>query len=493
MFWRALSAPNFSSACAIRWYAGILLWLLFLTVVSLHSDFQTAAPFDARTGEHIDGLSLAYPTWGAVIEPFAALAQMLAGAPDMRKAVVSFLVWAIFLPFVFALWRDLRGTRQQARRSHYQRAARFSFYSVTASLVYFAFIITVPMPTWSLQDQYSDDVSADLHTHTFLSHDGLVSPQDNFQHHRDIGDQVVVFSDHGLRPRHYDMNNVISGIELGVAAGDLHIIGIGVDPDKFDPVPLYGLPDLEVLVYQIHDVHNGAVIAMSEHLRPEDVKKLVDLGIDGFEIFNEGYTPPDQPLRDALLEAQRTSGVALVADSDWHGWTTLNEQWNVFRAAKSNSSADVVVGSIRDHHGSSVYPVTAHHPGQVSLLHNIFSPLFEAYRYAGELNHLRLASWWMWGVLLMLLVRSFETHSIDPTRGLAAALLLPVGASIFIFSFYRLASWLPFGGINGFGRDLFLVMICISALCIVVMKRVGRRQNLLNPACQTQASSLRVS
>jgi len=475
----------FASNCGNLWYAGILIWLFFLTVVSLTSSFQDTAPFDARTGEHVDGLSLSYPVWGAVVEPFAALGQMLAGAPDMRKAVLSLFAWSLLLPIVFAIWVDLRGIRRLARPMHYKRAARFSLYFTAVYTLYIAFIITVPMPTWTLQDENPVDVRADLHTHTFLSHDGLVTPQDNFQHHQDIGDQVVVFSDHGLRPHHYGMNNVISGIELGVAAGDLHIIAIGVDPVMFEPVALYGLPELEVLAKQIHDVHNGAVIAMSEHLQPEDISKLVDLGIDGFEVFNEGYTPPDQALHDALLKAQQKSGVALVADSDWHGWTTLNEQWTVFRPDHAGSPVDTVIQNIRDHHGQSIIPVTAHHPRQVSLLHNLFSPLLEAYRYASELDHLRLFSWWVWGACLLFAIRYFEVRRVSPSRGLATISLCLIGSAMFAASFYRLASWAPFHDINWFGRDLFLLMLCVSLLCLVAMYRLWGQRTHLPLNCQT--------
>ncbi|HXH71831.1 MAG TPA: hypothetical protein VNI58_03340 [Mariprofundaceae bacterium] len=455
-----------------RWNAAVLLWLLFLTFVSLTSDYLQTAPFDARTGEHVAGLSLSYPTWGAVIEPFAAVAEILGGAPDMRKAVLSTLVWCLLLPFLFALLQDMGNKAKLSRRARFRRAASISLTATLCFAMYLAFTTTVKLPTWVLHDDNASDVQADLHTHTFYSHDGLVSPEDNLAHHREIGNHVVVFSDHGMHPHNYNLDGVITGTEQGVAKGDFHVIGVGLIPDKFVPVALFGKPELKTLVKQIHEVHHGAVIAMTEHLKPEDIPSLVALGIDGFEIFNQGYTPPSNALKTALLEAQKRHGIVLVADSDWHGWGTLNQQWTVFRTGTmtGDTPEKIVINSLREHLADSVIPVTANHEGQVSTIHTILSPLFEVFRYAQELSLLRLAAWWIWGILFILAVRLLKAQKLAPAPTLGALMCGSTGAVMLAASLYRLYTWLPFDGTNVYGRNLFLLIICLSLVCLAVSR-----------------------
>lgn len=473
------------------WYAALLVWLLFLTVVSLTSSYLSQAPFDARTGEHVTGLSLSYPTWGAWIEPITALAHINAGAPDVRVAVISFFGWCFLMPLLIAWIRDGLGQRSRCRDIHYGRAALLGLEISLVFAFYIVFVFLMPLPTWSLHDDNAkSDIIGDLHSHTLFSHDGLATPIQSLKQHREIGDQVVAFTEHE-RPPYYSVKSkntgIIPGVEVGAADGT-YVLGLGIKSEKYTPISFDRWWRVQIWINQIHEVHKGAVFAMYINLKPQDVDRLVDMGVDAFEIDNGGHAPPSDAMKAALIRAQKKYGIALLADSDWHGWSSFIQQWNLFRTAAGNSSMrpeQRIVDTLRKHGRYQIIPVTAYHFGKVSWLHALFSPLIETYRYAGELSPLRLAGWWFWGLIAIGLVRWCRLRQISPVKSAMAAGMSFMGVSGITICCARLYGWLPYREINHFAGWTYLEGLCLSILPPLAAHSIMQQMRLRKPHGET--------
>ena len=71
-------------------------WLIFLTVfASLPGN--VIGPFDARTLKIVKGFHFEFSNWGAIIEPFASLSNIIGYAPFPHIAVISTFIWIIVI------------------------------------------------------------------------------------------------------------------------------------------------------------------------------------------------------------------------------------------------------------------------------------------------------------------------------------------------------------------------------------------------------------
>ncbi len=343
-----------------------LAWLTFISVAALVFNLAPQLPIDARSGRHVADAWLAFPAWGALIEPVSALGHMLAGAPDMRVAIASTLAWIAAIALIYTLlWR------LPARR-----AARLVVGSMLVYLLYLCFVLLVPLPDWRFQSSDPQLIVADLHSHSLYSHDGLITPVRNLRMHKAHGYGIVGFTEHGnpvgaaaaARFGGHGLPDTIPGIEVQTPSGEF-LLAMGLKPGKPILTVLHDHADTLRFIHQVHDIHHGAVIALNFRLTPDRVNRLADDGIDGFEIANAGHPSLSPALRQALLAIQRTRGLVLIASSDWHGWGGFFHTWTLIRPRPAEIGAtkrETVLNVLRRHDADSVIPATADVMGKPS-------------------------------------------------------------------------------------------------------------------------------
>ncbi|HKJ83924.1 MAG TPA: hypothetical protein VJ961_07910 [Mariprofundaceae bacterium] len=446
--------------------------------MSLSSNYLSEAPFDARTGDHVAGLSLSYPAWGALIEPVTALAHINAGAPDVRVAAISFLCWCFLTPLLIATVRDAVKKRTYPRFMHYGRALLLGTEASLVFVFYVVFVLLVPLPTWYLHDDTSkSDIIGDLHSHTLFSHDGLVTPLQSLGQHKIIGDQVIGFTEHETPP-YYNIEKknvgIIPGIEIGADDGT-YLLALGIHPEEYKRPLVHTQQQVEAFIDQIHRLHHGAVFAMSIHLQPKDVQRLVDMGVDGFEIDNGGHISPSPAMKRTLIEAQKRYGIALLADSDWHGWSSLIQEWTVFRnVGDKGASGAAVVDSLRHHGRDNIIPVTAYHRGLVTPVQAIFSPVLQTYRYAQELNPMRLFAWWLWGLIALLVIKWCRSRQVNPAKAMLASSLYFIGLSSLVVCCIQFYMWFPYREVNQFAGKTYMEGFFLSLLPLFAAHFISR-------------------
>jgi hypothetical protein len=237
----------------------VLLWLIALTSDYLLFGHGVVHPVDARSGEPLTWMHLVRPKWSSAIEPFVAPFDILTDAPDFRVMTESSLLWSIALASAFTGWRT--------RRLH---NVGIAVASVSAfALLLCAFFATKPLPSWRLVVDKPGMIVADLHSHTYRSHDGFSSPEENLTVHRDHGFDVVGITDHG-RPdggiaawrfrkgAHPDLPAVLPGIEIRGARGAL-LLGVGLKDGVPLELSLENDDQTRKWIRQVHDEHKGMV------------------------------------------------------------------------------------------------------------------------------------------------------------------------------------------------------------------------------------------
>jgi len=386
--------------------ASALAGALFLLTALAALPFDPQGPFDARTLEPVGGMRLEYPAEGAAVEPLAALGWVLAGAPDYRAAAVSFLVWIPALACVGSLLLDARGSRLPPGRRA-KRALLAAAGSTALFVLYAAFALLVRLPGWRLRADDPDILLADLQSHTFGSHDGLVSAEESLRWHLERGFDVVAVTEHESARRSLEaravseraarLPAVITGAETRCLGGYVLALGLG-DVAEFP----WRVPDDE-LVGTLRRGHGAAVIALAWGLDAERVRSLADSGVDGFEIANFGHPDVPEDVRAAILEENARRGLVLVSSTDWHGWGGFCRTWTAVRVKGASgisreARAHAVLDVLRSRRSGEAIPVVAGRLGPSSPLRAVFAPFVETVRYAMELSAARVFAWWVWAI-----------------------------------------------------------------------------------------------
>ena len=143
----------------------------------------------------------------------------------------------------------------------------------------------------------------------------------------------------------------------------------------------------------------------------------MELGVDGFEIANFGHPELTEDTREALLSVQTARGVALLGNSDWHGWSGFTRTWTVVKPANAaGSRAEQVISALRARDAGHIIPIVSQMIVTPSVLRRIFAPAAEIARYTAELSLARLMSWWGWAIVLVWLAARLWRADVSPGR-----------------------------------------------------------------------------
>lgn len=414
---------------------GILGFVLITGSILAALPGSPADPIDARTNLAIDGVRVEFDYKCAFIEPLLAPGLMIADAPDMRAAAMSFIVWLgliVGLVFGYKSWR-----RKHKILPALSRGALMSFVSVLMFMVYLSAFLLLRLPDRRLVTDIPDTSIADLQSHTFGSHDGMVDARGNVNWHINSGCDIAAVTEHNhiegalITQHHAALTRglefaVLSGVEYKLKTGGFLLAIMSQQIKKSElmafnprltkeldrptlPVPPYELSEVTKWIDEIH-AQDGVVIALYWKLDVDDIHTLARLGVDGFELANAGHPEISAPVRNAILSEAKKRGLALVASSDWHGWGGVARTWTLFTLPGLDDlsharRAERIVLMLRTRFGPGITPVTSGEIRVAMLVETIFAPLTELLRYAMSLDFLRTLGWWIWIAIILLLSR----------------------------------------------------------------------------------------
>jgi len=478
----------------------LALGLAILSVLSC-LPYAPQGPFDARDYTRAAGMRLEQHSWEALIEPLAAPFLILAGAPDFRIACFAVLIWVFLCAAAWGMFAEFRAQREKKPFAIVLKGIQMALVaSSTLALIVFLFVVA-RIPGWRLVVDDPNLIVADLHSHTTKSHDGLVSLQTSLEWHASCGYNVVALTDHDELFAHeiqvqadssFDrLPGFISGVE--VHSGQRAIV-LGICDCKAPPFKLkMGLdewPDRTAWFSgKIHEDCGGAVIVVTlKRLRPGDIARLADDGVDGFEIVNSGHPDLPHDIRQEVLDTCRSRGLVLVATTDWHGWSGMAKTWTVIKAPGASAlspsqRANLAIRELREHDSADVIPVVAGYIGEPSLVRAIFSPIAETLRYALELSPSRVISWWVWVWAVFVLWAFLQRIGVRPGIILPALLVGATGLGLIFAALSLIGQGTE--SVTSFPLRIGLISVAIGAaavgcstfrgVCLLMrMRRKGR-------------------
>jgi hypothetical protein len=456
---------------------------IFLTFAAV-LPVNVVGPFDARTYEPVNDVQVSYSSAGAAVEPVTALAQTIAGAPDIGAAAVSISIWIIAIAACVTTVRRLH--RNHWRPDFHAVAAGLKTAVITLFMltVYTVFSLLVHIPNWRLTTQDSDIVVTELHTHTLGSHDGLISAKDNLRWQAQRGCSVVGVVEH-CSPRG-------SLYAAAVAESDpllpAVIPAVEVGTDGFGYITAYAirgpmakciaLNQWDSFIPRFHQSCQGVVLSMIMP-RPdqERLKRLADLGIDGFEIANQGH-PGSKTIRTAALSAAQDHHLPLVAATDWHGFGGILRAWTLFRVPRARSlsraeRAAAVLDALRRHDLADITPIVIGHIGEMSTAEKAFAPFIEVLRYALGLSPLRILAWWVWDIALFLIASALLYLGIHPSRMISAVALVSMGVAILVEALRLILAYLCGWSMYVFPLKIGIETLMVGAAAVICGVGIG--------------------
>ena len=459
----------------LSWLAGLwVVWLCAISVGYLIYGGSAVHPVDARNAEQLTYMHLEYPLVNSLTEPLTALWKIMNHAADIHVAMISYLCWGIFIASIFA-WK---------RSKNVYITCKTALMVACIIIFYDVFMLMMSPSGWRLVLDEPGLLVADLHSHSYYSHDSFLDPVDNLKIHRDAGFNVVAITDHinsdgarvKSRLKYNDTTTVLQGIETHDAQG-AYLIAVGAEHIEPLEHPLLNDIDTREWIRRIHEKDNGIVIAMYINLHPEDIARLRALGVDAFEISNRGHPDLSRSMRIALNQANKV-GVPLVASSDLHGWGIDMDTWTVFRSSATGLSPEYsVLSAIRDHRHEDIIPVSSHSLGEMTIVNAITAPFRNILQYSRELSLSGLISWWAWSVILLITGLMIESISKSPRRVVFVITLFACGSVLLFRGFEVLL--LPDISIDSVSfkneTGLFVCAVGVLSLVACIFMRETRR------------------
>lgn len=370
---------------------------------------MAAAPalFDPTGGTLSPGLHLHAP-WPYVL--LAPLFTLWDGVSMLSMSrLTSFLLG---LAIFYALWRIVHALRCAwwHRPWSWRREVATFAASFAALIAFVALGMLWHRPMIALAGVDPNDIVADFHSHTSVSHDvrgTLMRGFDvgaNLRWHRRAGFDAVFITDHntveglghpGGRPAR------CAGIEVSAWQAHVVLLGDSLPVDR----SLYNgsLDELKRLLATSDSAYGArSVLSLPEYERNHwnRLDSLVSAGADGFEIVNAAPKAAElgRARRDSVIALARLRNRFVVGVSDSHGWGATSLVWNLVRSPGWRAAGDPC-GSVlaRLHNGfSAVQVVERHHLAADSWWPLWLTPAGVVWETWRQLGALLLASWLVW-------------------------------------------------------------------------------------------------
>jgi hypothetical protein len=205
-------------------------------------------------------------------------------------------------------------------------------------------------PMLALAGADPDDIVADFHSHTNVSHDVRSTlmrgfdTEANRRWHTRAGFDAAFITDHntvaGLKagepPTRDPESQAVACPGIEVSAWRAHIVLLG-DTLPVDRTRYNGSLDALLALLAISDSALGAlsVASLPEYRRNhwDRLDRLIAAGLDGFEVVNASPKANELPRaeRDSVIALARLHNRFVVGVSDSHGWGATSMVWNLVR------------------------------------------------------------------------------------------------------------------------------------------------------------------
>jgi len=425
-------------------HSGLIVLIILMGVLSVffHRSIEI---IDALSSESVPGFGIHISVWRILFEPFTGplLYYLRADQPLLEFAIL--FLWIIVFSLIFNLLRLFLPAKkaQENRGAHGLVLWLKSLLLIVATwLGLLWLIIYLPLPANTIVNQNEETILINTHSHTEFSHDGIISTKRLQEWHKKNGFDAFFITDHNHHKhtmeavRAQDQGSypekplMIIGEEF---SGSNHMTLLGLKRNFITR----GLSDQQV-IDSTHEDQGVVIVAHWFDGERESIPFFLDMGVDGFEIINQGSgLQYEQRIFSAITEACFSNNLIMTGVADYHGygsscfaWTALEiPDWHQMDPAHKR---EAIMQVFRSRDMSRIRVLIYHDRNVFDRSRVLLSPIYTFVSYFRTLKVLQLLSWFLWMILLRIL-RSWLAKRTKGSISYRCIQALAVISGIFLF------------------------------------------------------------
>jgi len=412
------------------------LIVLFIAIGILSMLFhQSIEIIDALSSEPVPGFGIHISAWRILFEPFTGplLFYLRADQPLLEFAIL--FLWIIVFSLLAKLLRSFRNGVLLWLKSLPLIVATW--------LGLLWLIIYMPLPANTIVNHNEDTILINTHSHTEYSHDGIISTK-RLQHwHKKNGFDAFFITDHN---HHQHTMEAVRAQDQGTLpqeplmiigeefSGSNHMTLLGLKRNFITR----GLSDQQV-IDSTHEDQGVVIVAHWFDGERESIPFFLDMGVDGFEIANQGSGLKYEPrIFNAITEACTSNGLIMTGVVDYHGYGSSCFAWNAleipgWHQMDPAQKREAIMQVLRSRDMSRIRVLLYHDRNVFDRSRVLLSPLYTFVSYFRTLKVLQLLSWFLWLILLGIL-RSWLVKRIKGSISYRCIQVLALISGIFLLS-----------------------------------------------------------
>ena len=199
-----------------------------------------------------------------------------------------------------------------------------------------------------------------------------------------------------------------------------------------------GLSDQQV-IDSTHEDQGVVIVAHWFDGERESIPFFLDMGVDGFEIANQGSgLKYEQRIFNAITEACVSNDLIMTGVVDYHGYGSSCFAWNAleipgWHQLDPAQKREAIMHVLRSRDMSRIRVLLYHDRNVFDRSRVLLSPLYTFVSYFRTLKVLQLLSWFLWLILLGIL-RSWLIKRIKGSISYRCIQTLALMSGIFLLS-----------------------------------------------------------
>lgn len=390
-------------------YIGLFAVVVVMTLF-FHYPIQI---IDALTSEPVPGFDINISIRHIIFEPFIGtlLFYLRADQPLLEFTVLLF--WIISLSLVISFTRILLNNKN--RRGTLFLDGFLSWLKRVPLILsgwvgLLWFIIFIALPANTIVNNRENTILINTHSHTEYSHDGIISQAALQRWHKNRGFDAFFITDHNHHQKTLEAVKaqesgklpqeplIICGEEF---SGSNHMTLLGLNRNFITR----GLSDQQV-IDSTHDDHGIVIVAHWFDGERKSIPYFTGLGVDGFEIANQGAgLSYDRRIFHNIVNACTTNGLIMNGAADYHGYGSTCFVWNALEIPgwhnmDMEQKRESVLELLRQKNMDKIQVLLYNDRHVFNRSYVSLSPVYTLLSYFRTLNFMQLLSWLVWLILI---------------------------------------------------------------------------------------------
>ena len=480
----------------------VMIFIAFIAFV-FHYPIQI---IDGLNSEPVPGFDIRISICRIIFEPVFGPLLFYLRADQPFEEFGVLLIWILSLSLVYLIVYIISNKNNYSFKTILKRSLYWLRNVTLLVCIWFGLLLIIifgRLPANTIINNHENIILVNTHCHSEHSHDGIISQEGLLKWHAYHGFNAFFITDHG---HHEETMKAVKAQGDGALpqnpliicgeefSGGNHMTLLGLNRN----FNTKGLTDQQV-VDSAHQNNGVVIVAHWFDGERKSIPYFLDLGVEGFEIANQGYgLTYEKRIFDNIVNTCTSNGLLTVGAADYHGYGNACFVWNAlnipgWHQMGYDQKRESVLNIFRQKSMSKIQVLLYNDRHVFNRSQVLWSPFYTSISYFRSLSIWQVLSWFIWLSILRYVVMQMSGGK----RKAQIRSRHILGIMAFLSSIYMLAlgmiliSRIPtvshhneiykeYGTILLWGGSCFLVYIIILIIFEIRRIRLERRTENLH-------------